>query len=304
MEIKTVTIIGQGALGVLFGKQITHALGTKNMRYLADQERINRYQKNGIICNGEKCEFGYVTPQETGKPADLVIFAVKGPALSDAIASAKNQIGEKTIILSLMNGISSETEIGKVYGADHMLICVAQGMDANRDGNSLVFTKPGELVFGELDNSHSEKVKAVADLFDKAGIHYTIPENMERILWKKFMMNVGVNQVVTAYETNYGGVKVDGEPRQKMLAAMREVIAVANKKGIDINESDIDFWMGILSGFGSELKPSMTQDSDAKRKTEVDLFSGTLMEMAKELNVPVPVNEWLNKKIKEIEANY
>jgi 2-dehydropantoate 2-reductase len=304
MEIKKITMIGQGALGILFGKKITDAVGKENMRYLADQSRIDRYQKSGVTCNGELCDFGYVTPEEKGDPADLVIFAVKGPTLAEAIRNAKYQIGSRTILLSLMNGISSEAEIGKVYGTDNLLYCVAQGMDATRAGNTLIYTKAGELIFGEMDGSRSENVKAVAALFDKSGISYEIPQDMNRIMWKKFMMNVGVNQAVTAFESSYGGVQIEGEPRRTMQEAMREVITIANLKGIDLNESDIDYWMNVLAHFGKELKPSMAQDADAKRKTEVDLFAGTVIRIADQLGVQVPVNRWLYQRIHEIESKY
>ena len=304
MEIKTITIIGQGALGILFGSQLAKHLGNQNVRFLADRERIDRYQKEGIFCNGKKCDFTYITPDMQGNPADLLIFAVKYPALPQAIRDAKNQVGDKTIILSLMNGITSEQLIGDTYGMDHMLYCVAQGMDATRTGNQLVYSTTGLLEFGEIDNTLSEKVKAVETLFKKADIQYHIPEDMNRIMWKKFMLNVGVNQVTAAFNSDYGAVQAEGEQRDTMIAAMREVIQIANRKGIHLTEEDIQYWLNVLDGFKPELMPSMRQDTAAKRKTEVELFSGAMIRMGKELDVPVPVNEMLYKKIREIESAY
>jgi 2-dehydropantoate 2-reductase len=139
MEIKTVSIVGLGALGVMFAHQMAKHLPQSDLRFVADEKRIRRYERDGVYCNGERCRFRYVTPKETGDPADLVIFAVKYKDLPDAVKAVKNQVGPDTVMLSLLNGISSEAIIGETYGMERLLLCVAQGMDAVKDGNRLTY---------------------------------------------------------------------------------------------------------------------------------------------------------------------
>lgn len=105
MEIKNVAIVGLGALGIMYGKHLVDRLGVDAVRIVADHDRIERYKKDGILCNGEPCTFRYVAADEPMEPADLLIFAVKYTGLKSAIANAKNQIGKQTIILSVLNGI-------------------------------------------------------------------------------------------------------------------------------------------------------------------------------------------------------
>ncbi len=304
MEIKTVSIIGQGALGILYGQKLVKTLAAGSVRFIANAERIQRYQRDGIYCNGERCKFTYIEPDSPMKPADLLIFAVKFPMLKEAIQDASSQVGKNTIILSLLNGISSEEIIGERFGTEHLLYCVAQEMDATRSGNRLSYSSQGQLLIGSADNEITPAVTAVTELLQKAGLAYTVPRDINREMWNKFMLNVGVNQVVTAFETGYGGVQVPGVQRETMINAMREVLEIANRKGINLKPSDIDTWLGILAPFKPELMPSMRQDVLAKRKTEVELFSGTVLKMAKELHIPVPVNEFLYKRIREIESDY
>lgn len=304
MKIQTVAIIGQGALGILFGKLLTDALGKENVSFIASPERIQRYKTKGIYCNGEKCDFSYLSPEKTRNPVDLLIFAVKFPALEDAIRDVVAFVNPNTILLSLLNGISSEEIIGKALGEEKVVYCVAQAMDATREDNKLIYSNAGYLIIGEKDNQISPKITVLSTLFDKVGIKYRIASDIQKVMWNKFMLNVGINQVTTAYETNYGGAQADGEPRTTMLAAMREVQQIADAKGIELTSQDIDDWMKVLEPFNPELMPSMRQDSAAGRPTEVELFSGTVLKMADQLGIDVPVNRFLYHKINEIESRY
>lgn len=305
MEIKTVSIVGLGALGTMYGKYFSDKLPKSQVRIIANQSRIEKYKKNGIYCNGQRCDFNYVLPESKQEPADLLIFSVKFNQLQQAVKDAGNQIGENTIILSVLNGISSEEIIGKAFGMEKILYCVAQGMDAVKTENKLNYKNMGMLCFGEQDNTNwSRKVTSIAEFFNSIDFPYEVPENMNHKMWGKFMMNTGVNQTVAVFSTNYGGIQVQGEPRNVMISAMKEVIAISKKAGINLDESDLKYWLHVLSTLNPLGMPSMAQDMIAKRNTEVDLFAGTAVTLGKKYNVPTPVNEWLYEKIHEMEKGF
>lgn len=305
MRIEKVSIIGLGALGILYANHFSKRMKKEDLRIIADKKRIEKYKSEGIYCNGEYCDFNYVSFEEKSEPVDLAIFSVKFGGLDDAIRMMRNQIGKDTIIVSILNGITSEEIIGKTYGDEKLVHCVAQGMDAAKLGNELTYTSKGILCFGELNSNDSgENVKAVADFFDKVHLPYEIDNNMHRRMWGKFMLNVGVNQTVAVYETNYDGIQKEGEARQTMISAMKEVIELSKKIDINIEEKDIDYWLAILDTLNPEGMPSMRQDMLAKRYSEVDIFSGTVIEMGKRHQVRTPVNEMLYKRIKEMEAEF
>lgn len=305
MEIKKVSIIGLGALGILFGHHLSKRMPKEDLRIIADRDRIKKYQTDGVYCNGERCDFNYVSPEETCEPADLLIFTVKFNGLKDAIKDVKNHVGENTIIISALNGISSETVIGEAYGMDKVLYCVAQGMDAVKVGNQLTYANMGMLVVGDQEPGIiSENVKAVAAFFEKTEIAHEVLTDMKYKLWGKFMLNVGVNQTVAVYESNYGEIQKEGPARDMMIAAMREVAMLSEKEGINLTEDDITYWLGVLSKLSPEGKPSMAQDVEARRFSEVDLFAGTVLELGKKHGISTPVNKELYDRITKIESEY
>ncbi|NLK96090.1 MAG: ketopantoate reductase family protein [Clostridiales bacterium] len=304
MKINKVGIIGLGALGTMYGKLFTDKLGKDSVFIMANSSRIEKYKKEGVYSNNKLCDFSYVNTEDKGEPFDLVIFAVKYNALPKAIEDAKNYIGDKTIILSVLNGITSEEVIGKVYGKEKMLYCTVQGMDAVKIKNKLTYYNIGSITFGEKDNSMSEKVKALSKLLDKVNIPYEIPDNIMNKLWSKLMLNTGVNQAVAVFETNYGGVQKEGKPREVMIGAMKEVFEIAKKENIIMEDNEIEKWLKILDTLNKDAKPSLRQDTEAKRKTEVDLFGGTIIKLGKKHKIETPYNDFLYNKIKEIEESY
>lgn len=305
MEIKKVSIIGLGALGILFGQHLNKRMPKGDLRIIADQERIRRYQTDFVYCNGERCEFNYLKPEDRGEPADLIIFAVKYKGLKDAVQAVKNQVGEHTIILSALNGITSEKIIGQTYGMDKVLYCTAQGMDAVKVGNQLTYDHMGMLVFGEREPGLiSDRVKQVARFFESMAVPFEAVTDMNKRIWGKFMLNVGVNQTVAVYESNYGEIQKQGAARETMISAMREVMVLSEKEGINLTEQDLSYWLNVLDHLSPEGKPSMRQDLEAKRFSEVELFSGAVLELGKKYGISTPINQELYRQIKEIEAKY
>jgi 2-dehydropantoate 2-reductase len=303
-EVKTVSIVGVGALGILYGQELARHMPKGTVRFIADRSRCDRYRAGGIFCNGERTDFDFILPGGDIPPADLLIFAVKSPDLGQAIAEARSQVGEETTILSLLNGIHSEQALADSFGPEKVLCCVAQGMDATKIGNELQFTRTGVLEIGTADGAPNERLRTVTAFFDRVGRAYHVYDDMPRRIWSKFMLNCGVNQAAMVYDIPYGGLQQDGAPRSAMLAAMDEVLRIAGKAGLDLNGDDIAAWMVILDSLSANGRPSMAQDRVNRRRSEVDFFAGTVSELGQKYGVPTPVNDRFAAEIHRIEAAY
>lgn len=303
MQIKTVSLIGMGALGILFGRPLAEYLPKGDFRVIAGPDRIARYTARPILCNGQECRFRFITPDAALPPADLVIVAVKATALASAIQDMAGQVGPDTVIISLLNGISSEEELEKVWPGQ-VVWAVALGMDATRTGQTLQYKNAGRVQFGERDGRPSERTAALAELFEAAGVPYELTDEILFQQWRKLMVNVGLNQVTAVYDVPYGGLQQPGEPLETLKAAMREVIVLARLEGVPLDERQMLDWLAMVGNFAPDGMPSMRQDVLAKRPTEVELFSGTVRRLGQKHGVPTPVNDWLYERIRAIEAAY
>jgi 2-dehydropantoate 2-reductase len=302
--IQKVYISGLGAIGSIYAARI-HESDPGAITVIADRERIERYQQNGITVNGTAYPFHFIPPDAETGPADLILIAVKQHHLEQSIRDIRNFVGEKTIILSLLNGITSEEMVGRQYGVTKLLYSFAVGTDAVREGTHTRFSNIGQIVFGEaMNTSYSSKVIAVKEFFDRTRIPYRIPENMLRELWWKFMMNVGINQTSAILKAPYGVFQTIGEARELLEMAAGEVIELSRKTGIHLNEDDIRRAVKIINGLGPDGKSSMLQDVEAGRKTEVEIFAGTVIELGRTYGVDTPVNRILWRMIRTLEQTY
>jgi 2-dehydropantoate 2-reductase len=306
-EIKSALVAGAGAIGSMVAWQIDRALPGA-VSILAGGERLARYRERGFIVNGERRDFP-LTDVESSAGCDLVIVACKNHHLPQVIRDLDRHVGPETLILSLLNGISSEEEIGEAFGSWRIPYAMIIGTDAGHADNRTTFSKTGTIFFGDATNgaSPSPRVAAIADFLSRAGVAHSVPENMLNRLWYKYMMNVGMNQVTAVLRRPYRIFKEGtavSEACGLMNAAMREVIAVAAKEGITLTDDDIKSVYATAQTLGDEGKTSMCQDVEAGRKTEVELFSGKLLELAGRHGVPVPVNSILYDLLRSIEKSY
>lgn len=305
MAIKNISIIGLGALGILYAEHFSQKLHTEDFQIIADEKRIQHYQKEGIYCNEALCQFNYVTPHTARSTSDLIIIATKFDGLAEAIQMIQPLVGEQTIILSVINGIISEEMLAEAFGYHRVLYCVAQGMDAAKKGNHMTYVNKGILCIGADHPEMSQKALSdVADFFQKTQLPFEVDDHMRHRLWGKFMLNVGVNQTLASLEGTYQDIFFDGPARETMIGAMKEVIQLANLEGVALNETDLNYWLDVLTKLRPDGKPSMAQDVEAKRKSELPLFAGTVLTLAKKHNLATPYNEALYEKILQKEQAY
>lgn len=303
-KIKTVGIIGLGALGILYADTLTRALGKEHVLVLADEGRIARYQREGIYFNREACDFHYADPTKETRCVDLLLFATKFGGLQDAARECAPLVGEDTIVVSILNGILSEQVLSEAFGAEKLVWCVAQKMSAKKEGNQAFASPKGELAIGVPSGQDEGNLHALTAFFDSISFPYSLLEDIRVHKWSKLLCNTGCNQTAMVFEGGYGILKRPGKPRDTMLGAMREVVAVANAEGVPLSEADVKNWVAIIDTFPSDGEPSMRQDGKAHRKSEVELFAGTIRRLARKHNIPVPVNDWLFQRIAEMERAY
>ena len=178
MEIKKVSFIGCGALGIMYASHMMNALPCGQVQFIVGKDRIDRYKNTEFYANGVRQTFEFVAHDADAPPSDLVIFTVKSHGLDDAVRSAKNHIGKNTVILSFLNGIFSEEVIGKVYNPAKIIPSTVAGMDPVKTGDKVRFTHMGYVAFGGLPHNDQRDLDALARFFDQARIRYEVQKDI------------------------------------------------------------------------------------------------------------------------------
>lgn len=302
-EIKKVVVCGIGAVGSIYANKINE-FDKENLRVLVDERRLNDYTNNSKIFNGKELIFNYVLPQETNFKADLIILATKFDGLKEAIRNIENFVKEDTIILSLLNGVTSESLIAEKYGWKHTLLSYFIGHSAMRNGNNITYDGVGAIVFGAKNSVDTDvqDVELVKNYFEKLGIDYKIPDDMFRSLWLKFMLNVSSNQPSAILKMTFGEMQNNKKFMEFLVKIMQEVQQIAKAEGVQNTETMIDEALVTFNKMLPEGKTSMYQDIEAHRKTEVEMFAGTMIELGLKYNIQTPYNKVLKDMIEIIQS--
>ena len=303
-DIENVIICGIGAIGSIYANKINE-YNSQKLKILVDKKRFENYTKNPKIFNGKTLKLNYILPENDDFKADLIIIATKFDGLFDAINNIQNFVKEDTIIISLLNGVTSEEIIAQKYGWRHLPISYFLGHSAMRDGNNIVHDGIGKIVFGikDITRTDSSDIEKVKQYFDKVGIDYEIPKDMLYSYWLKFMLNVSSNQPSAILRMTFGQMQNNKKYLEFAKKIMQEVQTAAKFEGVQntenlIKDAFVEFNKMIPNG-----KTSMLQDVEAGRKTEVEIFAGTMIDFGKKYNFPTPYNQVLKDILEIIHEN-
>ena len=298
-EIKKVLVCGIGAIGSIYADKI-EKYSPENLRVLVDETRFERYKKNPTIFNDRILNFNYILPSATDFKADLIIIATKFDGLNDVIQNIKNFVKEDTVILSLLNGVTSEKIIAKTYGAEKLLYSYYIGHSAVRNGRHITHDGVNTIVFGSDNVNDIKNENKVKIFFEKVGINYLIPKDIIHSLWLKYMLNVSANQTTAIFRMTFGEMFENEKCMEFAINIMKEVQAIAKVQGVNNSETLIDEALESLKTMTPDGKTSMLQDVEAGRKTEVDMFAGTIIKMGLKHNIPTPYNKIIKEMLEII----
>ena len=299
-KITNVLLCGLGAIGSIYAVKISQNKESK-LSVLVDEARLIGYKNSPLVFNGQEYSFNYIT-KDSSFVADLIIIATKNNQLPNVIDSIKNFVGRDTIILSLLNGLKSEDILSEVFGKDKVLYSYYIGHTSTRIGRNVTHDDVYKTVFGENDNSqYSDNVLVVKNFFDKVGVKYEIPVDMEYSKWWKFLVNVGYNQASAVLNASYGDFQKSEATNDIAINLMKEAADVAKAVGVKNTDKLIPEVLKVIATMLPETRTSMLQDIDAERQTEVDVFAGYVSELGKKYGINTPYNDMFFKIIKAMD---
>jgi 2-dehydropantoate 2-reductase len=303
-EIKKVLICGIGAIGSILAHKISD-FDNENLKILVDKNRLEAYKKSPKIFNGKELKLNYITPENTEFKADLILIATKFNALNEVIKNIENFVDENTIIMSILNGISSEEILAQKYNWKNIPLAFFLGHSETIAPNNYFYDGRGTVVFGAKENYTNPKIiERIEKYFTQTQINYQIPENINYAYWLKFMLNISTNQPSAILRLTFGEMTSNPDFMNMFNNIMKEVQAIAKAEGVKNTEKMINDALIALKNLMPEGKTSMLQDVEAKRQTEVEMLAGTMIALGKKHKIPTPYNTIMYEMIKSIENNY
>jgi 2-dehydropantoate 2-reductase len=301
-----ICFLGSGALGSAIGGGLSDA-GCDV--HLVDQwkEHVDAMNRGGLKLRENDVDrvvrvSAATDPRDVGV-ADLVIVLVKSYHTRQAIESARSIIGPDTVVMSLQNGLGHEDIIADVVGRERTIAGKTYlGGVLLAPGHVIAGLKGKETIIGELDGRVTERVRRIADTFNRAGLRTIVSDNIVGTMWDKLLINVATGALSGITRLTYGDLYAVPEVKACALAAIAEGIAVASASGVKLSYDDPEGpWIKASEGLPSEFKTSMLQSLEKGQLTEIDFINGSVVSWGAKRGVPTPVNQALVACVKGIE---
>lgn len=303
-----ILILGAGALGSLLGARLSgteasiclYSTNRRHMEAIA-QKGLFIEELDGSVSNFKLTTF--FEPERLPKNPDVVLVVVKSYATEAAVSSILHLRSPSTIFLTLQNGIGNWERIATIAGTVATLAgSTSQGatlLEPGRirhGGNGLTF-------IGEPGGPPTDRVNALLTLFRKAGLTAEPTDNVQRLIWEKLIVNVGINAITGLTGIRNGTIAEMRAATELCQSAVEEAILIARSKGFPISMGMMDRVIEVARATARN-RSSMGQDVDKKKKTEIDAINGAVVRFGKETGIPTPVNQTLTWLVKILEANY
>ena len=307
MEIRKVALLGAGAIGGYMVWGMQNSL-KDNLVTVAEGTRAERLRKEGMKINGEHYDL-HVQSAAEASDADLLIVAVKYTGLKDAMADIVRIAGrnsghtvsgnERTMVLSLLNGIDSEELIAEQIGWEP-IVNAYMTIVSHRTGNEIEIYHPegpDGLWYGDRNTPEkTEACEVLEQFFATTRLHTGFVPDILKRQWTKFIRNIAYNLPQAVLGTGLGAYSDSEHALWYSMKLEEEGRKVAAAYGIEIGPLPRGSYR-----YTPATRYSTLQDLDAKRPTEIDMFCGVLMKKAAEKGIQVPVAECTYHIIKALE---
>ena len=239
---------------------------------------------------------GNSDPSEVG-PCDLAIIFVKSTLTAKAVKSNKSVFGDKTIALTLQNGLGNIEQISDEIGRSNVIAGTTAHGATMLGAGHMRHAGSGDTVIGELDGSKSARVEQIKKLFDAAGLQTKISDNVIGLVWDKLLVNVGINALTGITRLENGQLLNHPSLEHIMEQVVKEGADVAKAKGIKMSfEDPVAHAKQVAKATGAN-KSSMLQDIQRGKRTEIDMINGAIVREGEKLGIACPVNMTLSNLI-------
>jgi 2-dehydropantoate 2-reductase len=287
-------VLGAGAVGGYFGGRL--AAAGFDVTFLARGQTLADLRSRGLritsIAGDAHVQPVKVTSElaELGVP-DVVLVAVKAWQLEPLLRELPSIVGPETVVVPLLNGVEAPARLAAVLEPRRVVGGLCEiGAVIEQPGHVRHFAAVPVIRFGELDGAESPRLVELAEAFGRAGVEAVHTREVVLAMWRKFLLIVGYGGIGALARVSIGPLLRNPETRELLATAMREVVEVANARGVGLSPADMESTFAYLERLPEAATTSLQRDIMAGRPSELDAWTGAVVRLAEVAGVEVPLN--------------
>jgi len=300
-----ILIVGAGAMGGMLAVRLAK-MGEQVQLIDTSVQLVTKINNEGLILEREgEIEKAFVPA--TSNPdrleeVDTIFIYVKGQDTPEAARLIQRLVTRNTTIVTLQNGWGNGDRLAEFFYPDQIVVGLSYDSVKSVGLGYNAQTIKGQTFIGPyLDEGEMKRSEQVGTLLNRAGLQTEVTASIKTEIWKKLILNAAVLPTAALTRLTTGKLVYQKEFLQQVA---EEAVRVAQAKGYLIELEERLERIDTLVRNGGQSKPSMLQDVEAKRRTEVDFINGAVVRSGREVGVPVPCNEALLALVKGLENGW
>jgi 2-dehydropantoate 2-reductase len=296
-----VLVLGTGAVGGYFGGRLVEK--SEAVTFLVRENRKKQLDQTGLVIKSVHGDFqsqiNTIVSGEAVKPYDLIILSVKSYHLEHALSSVAPYVGENTVILPLLNGLSHVQKLQEHFGNEKVIggLCFVEAT-LNEHGAIIQASPRHDIIFGELDGTLSPRIEKISQLFTGANFIANASTTIHRDMWNKYIFISALSGMTCIMESAVGPIieRVEGKEVYQLL--LNEIYSIAKATGVELDNQIVQKTMDITIALNYEMKASMYKDMEKGLQIESEHLQGNLIKLADQYGIETPILKTIYTKLK------
>lgn len=288
-----IAIMGTGGVGGYYGGLLSQK--GQEVIFIARGAHLKAMRDNGLQVKSVHGDF-LVSPanatDDPGKvgPVDLILFATKTYHTDTAAQAIKPMVGKETVVMPLQNGIDAAERIGAYVGKEHLIGGVTW-LSAAIEAPGVIgqYSQFRRVVIGEFDGKITARLKTIYEALQATGSTVEMSADILKVLWTKFVFISAISALGSLTRVSIGEYRQVPETREVLIEAIREVIAVAQARGVKLEKDVMETTLDFIDSATPDMKTSMQRDVEAGRLSELESMIGVVPQLSKQAGVSTPV---------------
>ncbi len=297
-----IAIIGCGAMGSVYAGLLA-AAGNDVLAIDHSGEHVAAMCDPGLRVEGASGDQTVRVRALTSVPneaADLVIIATKAAQAAAAARESRPLLHTETVVLTIQNGIGASRQVAQIVGEHRLAVGIAGGFGASRMGAGHVrHTAMKTVRIGAHSTLERDRLETVAGVWRRAGFAVETVNDVAAMQWEKLICNVAFSGPCALTGLTVEAAMKDPNLRDVCLSAAEEAWRVARAQGIDVDVTDPGAYVRAFAETVGAARPSVLQDLEAGRPTEIDVLSGAVVREASEVGLSAPVNATITALVRQ-----
>lgn len=302
-----IAVVGAGSLGMLFSGKCSHVQAASVTLYTRTKQQADEINRKGIAMTS----MNGTTEEITLKAAkwgdhsidpepDVILLTVKQTHLSESFIQELAEFAKPdTMIICYQNGLGHMEKLEQFIPKKQLLYAVTTEAALKTGRTGFTHTGKGKTVIGNAE--HNAVLSKTVNLLNEAGFHTELSKNIESFIWNKLLINACINPLTALFNVTNGELPKQNHWLELMKTLLAEGLSVSRRLNVDIDEAIENQLMTVCRQTGHN-RSSMLQDLTNHKQTEIDYINGSIVRLADELGIEVPVQRAVWQMIKGLES--